>query len=161
MNDRPSMQRSAKHPSALPTDAPFGDTDALDAYLTEVFPQWQRPGAVLTVTAIADGAATLRLAHDESHLRPGGTVSGPAMMMLADVAAFAAILTRIGRVPLAVTTSLHIDFLRKPAPGDIVGAARVLKLGKRLAVCRIDILAADDALVAHATATYSVPPTAG
>src|ERR687884_137197 len=67
-------------------------------------------------------------------LRPGGTVSGPVLMTLADVAIYVAILASIGWVPLAVTTNLNINFLRKPAPGDLMAECRLLKLGKRLAV---------------------------
>ena len=81
------------------------------------------------------------------------------MMALADIVAFAAILGAIGRVPLAVTTSLHIDFLRRPPAGDIAGEGTILKLGQRLAVCRVDIVSGTSGhLVAHATATYSIPP---
>ena len=150
------MTRSDAPPSA--TASPhFADAAALQAYLTDVFPQWRSADGGYSVAAVGDGTASLHLAHAERHLRPGGTVSGPTMMTLADVAAYAAILGAIGRVPLAVTTSLNINFLRRPDPADLLGEARVIKLGKRLAVCEIAILSGD-ALVAHATATYSIPP---
>ena len=156
MNDGPPAATIAERRSAPSPSPHFADAAALEAYLSAVFPQWQSGGGY-GVAAIGDGTATLRLAHDESQLRPGGTISGPTMMTLADVAAYAAILGAIGEVPLAVTTSLNINFLMRPRPGDILGQACVLKLGQRLAVCEIDILSGDD-LVAHATATYSIPP---
>ena len=93
----------------------------------------------------------------ERHLRPGGTVSGPTQMMLADTAAYFLVLSLVGPVPLAVTTHLSINFMRKPAPGPLEADARILKLGKRLAVC--DVLLGDpEAPVAHAQVTYSIPP---
>ncbi len=95
---------------------------------------------------------------NEKHLRPGGTVSGPTMFTLADCASYLIVLAHIGKVALAVTTNLNLNFISKPE-GDLVADATLLKLGKRLAVCEISIRSrADNALVAHATATYSIPP---
>ena len=109
--------------------------------------------------ALGDGTATLRMHFNPSLIRPGGTVAGPALMALADVALYAVVLSLIGRVELAVTTNLNINFLRKPGPADVVAEARVLKLGKRLAVaeCALHSVECDD-LVAHVTGTYSIPP---
>ena len=91
--------------------------------------------------------------------RPGGTVSGPTLMALADSAAWLAVLGQIGPVALAVTTSLHIDFLRKPALVDLVAEGRLLKLGRRLAVVDVGLRSAGGAdLVAKAQVTYSIPP---
>ncbi|MCA8966150.1 MAG: PaaI family thioesterase, partial [Planctomycetes bacterium] len=92
--------------------------------------------------------------------RPGGTVAGPVMMALADWAAYAAILAEIGIVPLAVTTSFNINFLRRPTPhAAVLAEARLLKLGRRLAVAEVDVRSEGEAaVVAHATATYSIPP---
>ncbi|MEY4697385.1 MAG: hypothetical protein RIT14_1813 [Pseudomonadota bacterium] len=109
----------------------------------------------------ADGAGvTLRMAPAERHLRPGGTVSGPAMFGLVDVAMYLAILSRIGPVALAVTTNCAIDFMRKPAAGRGLRAeARLLKLGRSLAVG--DVLVFSDGMedpVARAGLTYSIPP---
>lgn len=103
---------------------------------------------------------TLRLKVREAHLRPGGTVSGPSMFGLADVALYLAILARIGPVGLAVTTSCAIDFMRKPEAGrDLLGHARVLKLGRALAVGDVMIHSEGiDAPVARASLTYSIPP---
>ena len=91
-------------------------------------------------------------------LRPGGTVSGPIMMALADFTMYLAVLSAIGWVPLAVTTNFSINFLRKPAPRDVLAEAGLFKLGKRLAVGEIALYSdGDDDMVAHATSTYSVP----
>ncbi|MES2969676.1 MAG: PaaI family thioesterase [Pseudomonadota bacterium] len=102
----------------------------------------------------------LRLFVADRHLRPGGTVSGPAMFGLADVAMYLAILSRIGPVALAVTTNCAIDFMRKPAAGrDLMAEARVLKLGRTLAVGDVLIFSdGSDAPVARASLTYSIPP---
>jgi uncharacterized protein (TIGR00369 family) len=95
----------------------------------------------------------------ERHGRPGGTLSGPTMMMLADTAAWMAILAQIGPVLLAVTTSLHIDFLRKPDIADLIAHATILKLGRRIAVVDVSIYSRGrDEMVAKAQVTYSIPP---
>lgn len=113
------------------------------------------------VDALDDGVATLRAPYDERFLRPGGTISGPVLMALADYACFAAILTRIGNVPMAVTTNLNINFLKRPEPGDVIATARLIKLGRRLAVCDVFMYADADreTPVAHVAATYSLPPS--
>jgi uncharacterized protein (TIGR00369 family) len=111
------------------------------------------------VERLAADGATVRLPWRPALLRPGGTVAGPALMALADFAVYAALLARIGRVPLAVTTNLSINFLRKPGAGDLLAEAGLLKLGKRLAVGEVTIApAAGGEPVAHAVATYSIPP---
>lgn len=102
---------------------------------------------------------SLRMPYRDDFLRPGGTISGPLLMGLADLAMYAIVLVAIGRVELAVTTNLNINFLRKPPPADILAHARLLKLGKRLAVGEVELFSADDPeMVAHVTATYSIPP---
>lgn len=118
--------------------------------------------AGLALEAISKGAARMRLPFKENMLRPGGTVSGPSMMALADACMFAVILSEIGHVKLAVTTNLNINFLRKPGPVDLVADGKILKLGKRLAVMEVT-LTSDGAgdPVAHATGTYSIPPLGG
>jgi len=97
---------------------------------------------------------------EERDLRPGGTVSGPTMMALADTAIYVALLRQIGFVALAVTTSLNFNFLRKPvANADILAECKLLKLGKSLAVGGVSIYSeGDEAPVAHAVGTYSIPP---
>jgi uncharacterized protein (TIGR00369 family) len=104
------------------------------------------------------GGARLRHPFSENSLRPGGTLSGTTMMSLADFSMYVAVLSAIGWVPLAVTTNLSINFLKKPKPGDLLAEARLIKLGKRLAVGEIGIRSdGEDDLVAHATSTYSIP----
>jgi uncharacterized protein (TIGR00369 family) len=114
--------------------------------------------------AIAAGTALLRMPYRPDLTRPGGTVSGPAMMALADVAMYAVVLSLVGRVELAVTTNLSINFLRKPPAHDILAEGQVLKEGKRLVVAEVELFSAHQDgsrdLVAHVTGTYSVPPHA-
>ena len=102
----------------------------------------------------------VRANYTEDYLRPGGTISGPIMMALADYAMYGAIMGRSGHAQMALTTNLHINFLLRPEPGDVMAEAKVLKLGKRLAVGTVDLFGnvAND-LVAHVTCTYSLPVT--
>jgi uncharacterized protein (TIGR00369 family) len=105
------------------------------------------------------GSALVRMRASDSVLRPGGTVSGSSMMTLADATMYVAILASIGWVPLAVTTSLNINFLKKPKAGDVLADCKLLKLGKRLTVGEIAIRSdGDEEIVAHSVATYSIPP---
>jgi uncharacterized protein (TIGR00369 family) len=104
-------------------------------------------------------SARIRMIYDERQLRPGGTISGPALMALADTAVFVVLLAMIGPVALAVTTNLNINFLRKPEQKDVIAEVRLLKLGKRLAVGDVIMYSdGDEEPVAHATLTYSIPP---
>src|SRR6266699_3497674 len=108
----------------------------------------------------ADGeTCLLRQRYSESMLRPGGTISGPTLMALADCAMYVVLLSAIGPVGLAVTTNLSINFLRKGQPGqDVLAAARLLKLGKRLAVGEVNLLSGTlPDPIAHVTSTYSIP----
>ena len=139
---------------------PVMNATDLQAFLARDFGQVAADFAVERV----DGAGVcLRLKVTERHLRPGGTVSGPAMFGLADVAMYLAILSRIGPVALAVTTNCSMDFMRKPAAGqDLRAEARILKLGKSLAVG--DVLVFSEGLVepvARAGLTYAIPRTTG
>ncbi len=133
------------------------DIAALEAFLAAQFPQVD---GQLRIEAITQDGIVIRLLVNESHLRPGGTVSGPTMFMLADVGVYLAILARIGPVALAVTTGCSMDFMRKPAAGrDLVCEVRLLKLGRSLAVGDALIFSdGQDVLVARATMTYSIPP---
>jgi len=110
--------------------------------------------------SIEDGRATARLPFRDDFIRPGGTVTGPAMMAMADVVMYAAVLSRIGPVKLAVTTSLNANFLRRPPPGDLLAEGRLIKCGRRLAYGEVTLVSADapDDPVCHVTATYSIPP---
>ncbi len=125
--------------------------------LAEVFPQIDI-GRAYKVEETRQGFARMRMVYGDHLLRPGGTISGPAMFALADVAMYAAVLASIGPVAHAVTTNLTINFLRKPDQRDMLGEARLLKLGKRLAVGEIALRSEGETeLAAHATATYSLP----
>ena len=106
---------------------------------------------------IEAGSADMVLPYSDQSLRPGGTIAGPFMMMLADVCMYAVVLSLLGEIKLAVTTSLNINFLRKPARTDLVGKGSIIKLGKRLAVSEVSIYSEDE-IVAHVTGTYSIPP---
>lgn len=133
------------------------DAAALTDFLARDFPQVV---ADFTVERATPDALTLRLRVGPRHLRPGDTVSGPSLFALADVAVYLAILSRIGPVALAVTTGGSIDFLRKPeADHDLLAEARLLKLGRSLAVGDVLIWSESGAdAVARASLTYSLPP---
>lgn len=135
---------------------PAMTTAQLQEFLLGAFPD---APSTMVVEDSGQWGARLRLPVTKAHGRPGGTVSGPSLMGLADGTAWLAILAQIGPVALAVTTSLHIDFLRKPPLVDMVADGRVLKLGKSLAVVDVAIRAdGHDELVAKAQVTYSIPP---
>ena len=113
----------------------------------------------LVVDAVGAGDTVVRVPYRGDFVRPGGTVAGPVMMALADFAMYAVVMSLIGPDEMAVTTNLNINFLRRPAPGDVTAHGKILQLGKHLAVIDVEIHG-DDAkeLVAHATGTYSIPP---
>jgi len=129
----------------------------IEDFLEKVFPQIKGQFGIDT---LKDDLLEMRLIVSDQHLRPGGTVSGPSIFALADVAAYVATLARIGPEALAVTTNCSIDFMRKPAAGqDLIARARVLKMGRTLSVT--DVLIASEGMsepVARATLTYSLPP---
>lgn len=131
--------------------------EELSTYLREIFPQVIEE---FEIEALDCDSISMRLLVGEHHLRPGGTVSGPSMFTLADVAVYAMVLARLGRKALAVTTSSSLDFLRKPAAGqDIVAKGKLLKLGRSLVVGDVLLYSVDfDKPVARATMTYSIPP---
>ncbi|WP_323715976.1 PaaI family thioesterase [Paracoccus aminovorans] len=133
------------------------DRSRLNAFLDRVFPQ---VADQLRVESVDEHLLIARLLVDDRHLRPGGTVSGPTIFALADVAIYLAILARIGEVALAVTTNASIDFMRKPAAGcDLLAECRILKLGRSLAVGECLIFSAGGAdAVARCSMTYSIPP---
>ena len=108
---------------------------------------------------LKSGWAIVRAPYNSEFLRPGGTISGPIMMGLADFAMYAAILTRVGVVELALTTNLNINFLHRPQPGDLLAKARLIKLGKHLAVGEVEVYAdGHEEMVAYVSSTYSLPP---
>jgi uncharacterized protein (TIGR00369 family) len=124
-------------------------------FLNEVFPGAMERFAIEDVQPMS---ARVRMRYSEYSLRPGGTISGPSLMTLADTAIWVALLGMIGREPLSVTSHLDIDFLRKPAPADVVGYATLHKVGKRLAVG--DVLMYSDGEsqpCARSSVTYAIP----
>jgi uncharacterized protein (TIGR00369 family) len=130
----------------------------LEALLGAEFPEMFNAASGYALEKVWHGGCVVRRRFDPASLRPGGTLSGATMMSLADFAMYVAVLAAIGWVPLAVTTNLAINFLRKPAPRDLLAEVRLLKLGKRLAVGEIGIRSeGTDNLVAHVTTTYSIP----
>lgn len=132
--------------------------EELSEYLAEVFSQVWSQFEILEM----DGRFTvMRLKVSDGHVRPGGTISGPSMFGLADVAAYVVTLAVVGRKALAVTTSCSIDFMRKPEAGkDLIARAELLKHGKVLTVTDVRIFSeGSDKMVARASLTYSVPPS--
>ena len=131
-------------------------TAELAEFFDEVFPQLR---GEMVIEEVGHLRARLRMRVDASHLRPGDTVSGPTMFTLADCTFYVATLAMIGREALAVTTSFSINFLRKPAERDLIGEARILRLGKRQSVGDVTLYSeGDDRPVAHAAMTYAIPP---
>lgn len=130
--------------------------DEIIAFLKTDFPQFEG-----TVDSVGDKSAIVRQKITHAHLRPGGTVSGPTMFALADSGIYVAILGEIGIVPLAVTTNLTINFMRKPsATNDLVAHCNLIKVGRSLIVGEIYIYSEGmDEPVAHAVGTYAVPPS--
>jgi uncharacterized protein (TIGR00369 family) len=136
---------------------PALDALALQEILVAAFPDHDVP----VVEAVEGDTVTVGLPVSARHSRPGGTLSGPTMMTLADTAAWVAILAQVGPQLLAVTTSLHMDFLRRPAIADLVARGRLLKLGRSLAVVDVELFSrGESALLAKAQVTYSLPPAA-
>ena len=132
----------------------------LEKFLRAEFPQ-AFSGSDILIEEANGGSCRLRQRYSEQMLRPGGTISGPTLMALADFAMYVVLLSAIGPIGLAVTTNLNINFLRKGAPGqDVLAEARLLKLGKRLAVGEVSLLSASSPdPIAHVTSTYSIPVT--
>lgn len=132
--------------------------DELNDFLADAFPGTPRP---YWVEHAGDDGVRMRVPYDASQLRPGGTLSGPTMMGLADAAAWLATLSHIGPVALAVTSNLTISFLAKPGPSDLLAHATLLRLGRRQSVSEVRLWSdgGDPATpVAHATVTYAIPP---
>ena len=133
--------------------------EELERFFLAEFPQVFHAESGLAIEAVWERGCRVRQAFRQRSVRPGGTISGPTMMALADFAMYVAVLAAIGPVPLAVTINLNINFLRKAAPRDLLAEARLLKLGKRLATGEVTICSQGETEpVAHATSTYSIPP---
>ncbi|HYW92775.1 MAG TPA: PaaI family thioesterase [Gammaproteobacteria bacterium] len=130
--------------------------ERLQQLLADYFPHMQEGRFV--VEEAAPMGVTVRMPFDDAHLRPGGTVSGPSLMALADTGMYLAVLAVIGEQPLAVTSSLNINFLRKPRPADVIARTTLLHLGRRLAVGEVHMYCEGDGeAVAQATVSYALP----
>ena len=143
---------------AQPASKSAMTVEELTRFLADEFPQVFHGASGLSIEQVWQGGGRVRQAYQAQFIRPGGTISGPTMMALADFAMYVGLLASIGPVPLAVTTNLNINFLRKPEARDLIAECRLLKLGKRLAVGEVAIHS--DGMhepVAHATSTYSIP----
>jgi|SRR5271166_2540340 len=157
----PKFQQRAKAEDALHTPnepgAPKLSAGEVSDFLTQVFPQ-AAIGKAYIIEETAQGYARVRMTYGEHLLRPGGTISGPAMFALADVAMYAAVLASHGPEAHAVTVNLNITFLRRPGQRDMLGEARLLKLGRRLAMGEVALHSdGEEKLSAHATSTYALP----
>jgi uncharacterized protein (TIGR00369 family) len=125
----------------------------LEALADKFFPTWR---AFLAMTSLGERDIVTKMPFRPDLLRAGGTISGPALMALADTSAYFLTLAHAGPVPSAATANLDIHFLARPDPAEIVATATLLRLGRRLAVSAVD-LHSGDVLVAHATVTYALP----
>lgn len=133
------------------------DAEALNAFLRRAFPDGD-PAQMPRVTHVSPGVALLSAPTSARSLRPGGVISGPTLMSLADTAAYALILAHIGEVAMAVTTSLNINFLRACKPGELIAEATMLKLGRRIATCEVLMWTEGrDRAAAKATVAYAIP----
>ena len=125
----------------------------LEQLMDKSFPSWR---TFSQIVGIGEKDITIRMPFRQDLVRAGGTISGPALMALADTAAYYVTMVHAGPVPSAATANLDIHFLVRPKPADITAVATMLRLGRRLAVSKVDLLSGDD-LVAHATVTYALP----
>ena len=132
--------------------------EEIQTFLRAEFPHNQ-----CIVDQVGNMSATIRHHIGPTELRPGGTVSGPLLMMVADVALYVALLGEIGIVPLAVTTSLNVNFLRKPSSeASIIGVCKLMKVGRSLAIGEVSLYSeGSDDVVAHAVGTYAIPRARG
>ena len=137
---------------------PIMTVGELEEFLDREFPQIHYGGRTYRLESVGPLTARVRMDYHERHARPGGTISGPSMMALADLALYLTILAHIGPVALALTTNLSFNFLRKAEPRGLVAECRLLKLGRRLAVGEVSIFSDGTTdPVCHATGTYSIP----
>lgn len=140
----------------MPVGMPRMNAEELESFIAKNFPGGK---SFSQVEEVGDDWIRVRLPYSDDYLRPGGTISGPVLMSLADTATYMLILAMLGPVALAVTTSLNINFMRRPTPDAMIAKVKMLKLGRQLAVMDVMIEAATTgALVAQATVTYSIPP---
>jgi len=133
----------------------MANKQAIIDFLAQEFPQFS-----YTIDAVGEQSATIRHHVAEEDLRPGNTVSGPTLFGIADASLYVAILGKLGIIPLAVTTNMTINFLRRPiATKDIIGRCVLIKVGKTLVVGEVYLYSeGTDDPVAHAVGTYAIPP---
>ncbi len=133
--------------------------DAVGRLIDDAFPGVNAGRRTIVIESVADRSARVRLLLDERNIRPGGTLSGPAMFMLADFTIYVALIATLGPAAIAaVTSNLNINFLTRPDPADLIGEARIIRLGRRLAYAEVAISAdGGHELLAHATSTYVLP----
>ena len=142
---------------AVPRQVPRISVEEFSAIVRDLVPYVGQLG--IRVQSLGYGTISLAMPASDLLLRPGGTIAGPAQMALADIAMYGLVMSRLGRIELAVTTSLSMNFLRRPEPAEITAAGRLLKLGRRLAVGDVTLHSPGlDEPVAHAVVTYSLPP---
>ena len=135
--------------------APLLDAAGVNALLRKAFPGAE-PEAFPTVLEVAPGRVRVMTPYREGLLRPGGVISGPTLMSLADTCAYALILAHVGEELMAVTSTLTINFLRGALPGDIHAQGELLRLGRRNAVCEVRLWTeGPDRLAAQASVTYA------
>jgi uncharacterized protein (TIGR00369 family) len=127
----------------------------IETLMDQSFPDWRRFSSIVSM---GENDITIQMPFRKELLRAGGTISGPAMMALADTAAYYLTPAQAGRDACAATANLDIHFLARPKPVDVVATATMLRLGRRLSVSAVDLHSGDD-LVAHATVTYALPPS--
>lgn len=140
----------------MSSEAPRVTAEEILRLLEETIPLARRMR--VRIEHLGHGVARMTLPGSPEWVRAGGTLSGPAIMALADTAIYAAVLTQIGLEPMAVTSDLNVRFLRRPPPADLHAEARVIHLGRRNAVCDVELWGEDRArIVAHATGTYALP----
>lgn len=153
------MTETRLRTAPAPAEVPPLSVAEISHLVAEHFPQLGPPGKLIVIEAAGPGTARVRMLAGEHMLRPGGTVSGPAMFMLADVAIYIAILGQRGAAALeAVTTNISLSFLTRPPQADLIAEVRLLKTGRRLAFGEAALFSDGiEAMVAHATATYALP----
>ena len=133
--------------------------DEVGRLIDNAFPGVNAGKRTTVIESVADRSARVRLLLDERNIRPGGTLSGPAMFMLADFTIYVALIATLGPAAIAaVTSNLNINFLMRPEPADLIGEARIIRLGRRLAYAEVSISADKSReLLAHATSNYVLP----
>jgi uncharacterized protein (TIGR00369 family) len=133
--------------------------EAVSRLIDETFPEIHAAGRQILIESVANGRARVRLAIDPRNLRPGGTVSGPAMFTLADMAIYVALIATLGPSAIpAVTSNLSINFLLRPDPVDVVAEAKLIRVGRRLAYAEVALYSVGrDDMIAHATGSYALP----